>query len=192
MRAHAHAAAGALLIFGAGDAGAAGGGDAVEAGQPVGIESRADGFALGVESGEFGGELLLAGGHAGADAIHLGGKQLHLGAGLGQRGFLRLGALQAGVFLIFQALGFGGFELDLVLDGRGLLGSGHGVELGAESGGLLAVGVDLALQAGAQRVFAAERGRGVGGLALGGGERGLGLGDFRGQRAQLLVEAGAV
>ena len=62
-------------------------------------------------------ELLLARGHAGANAFNLGGKQLHLGAGLGQRGLLRLGALEAGVLLIFQALGFGGFEIDFVLDG---------------------------------------------------------------------------
>ena len=130
---------------------------------------------------EFGGQLLLAGGHAGADTFELGGQQFHLGAGLRERGFLGFSALQARIFFIFQAVGFGGFELDLVLDGCGLRGRGDGVELGAEAGGLLAVGVDLALQAGAQRVFAVERGRGLGGLALGGGERGLGLGDFRGQ-----------
>ncbi len=113
--------------------------DAVEACQPVGIEGRADGLSCGVQRGEFGGKLLLARGYAGADAFHLGGKQLHLGAGLGQRGFLRLGALQAGVLLIFQPLGFGGFEMDFVLDGRGLLGCGDRVELGAEFGGFLAV-----------------------------------------------------
>ena len=79
-----------------------------------------------------------------------------------------------------------------MLDGRGLLGVGHGVELSAEFGGLLAVPGDLAVQAGAQRVFAAERGRGFGGLALRGGQPGMRLGDLRGQRTQLLVEAGAV
>ena len=50
------------------------------------------------------------------------GKLLHLGAGLGQLGFVRLRALQARVFLVLQPLGFGAFKLNLVLDGRGLLG----------------------------------------------------------------------
>ena len=110
----------------------------------------------------------------------------------GQRGLLRLGALQAGVLLIFQALGFGGFEIDFVLDGCGLRGGGNRVELRAEFGGLLAVPADLPLKTGSQRVFAAERGRGVGGLALRGRQPGFRLGDFRRQRTQLLVEAGTI
>ena len=55
LRADAHAAAGALLIFGAGQAGAAGGGEAVETGEPLGLDERPQGFALGVEGVELSG-----------------------------------------------------------------------------------------------------------------------------------------
>src|ERR1700735_1138754 len=65
LRAHAHAAGGALLVYGKGDGGAARGGDSVEAGEPFGFDSRAENISSGIECGEFGQELLLARGHAG-------------------------------------------------------------------------------------------------------------------------------
>jgi hypothetical protein len=51
---------------------------------------------------------------------------------------------------------------------------------------------DLTVKAGAQRVLAAERGRGLGGLALCSRQPGMRLGDFRGQCTQLLVEASTI
>jgi hypothetical protein len=79
-----------------------------------------------------------------------------------------------------------------VLDGRCLFGVLYGVKLGAEAGGLLAVSGDLAVQPGAQGFFAVQGIGGGGGLALGGGERGLGLGDFGRQGARGKGEAGTL
>jgi len=62
----------------------------------------------------------------------------------------------------------------------------------AEAGDLLAVAGDLALELGAQGVFAAEGGRSFGGLALGGGQLGGGLGYFSGQGAGGLGDAGTL
>jgi hypothetical protein len=56
----------ALLIVDAGQAGAAGGAETVETGEPLGFDERAEGFALDVESFKLGGELLLAEADAGA------------------------------------------------------------------------------------------------------------------------------
>ena len=67
---------------------------------------------------------------------------------------MRLGALQARVFVGFQAVGFCSRELNLVLDGSSLLGSRDGVDLDAEARGLLAMRVDIPFQAGTHRVFA--------------------------------------
>ena len=82
--------------------------------------------------------------------------------------------------------------MDFVLDGLGLVRGLDGVELGAEAGGLLAVVGDLALEAGAQRFFAAEGGRGLGSLALGCRQGGFGLGELGGQGARLLSRGGRV
>ena len=82
LRANAHAAAGALLIINAGKAGAARGGEAVEADEPLGLDQRAEGFALGVEGGQFGVELLLAEGDAGAGLVQGAGQRLQPGRGL--------------------------------------------------------------------------------------------------------------
>ena len=79
-----------------------------------------------------------------------------------------------------------------MFDGRGLLGSGDGVELGAETRSLLAMSGDLALKASTERIFAAERCGCLGGLAFSGSEGGLGLGDLGGQCAQLLSQAGTI
>ena len=51
----AHAATGALLVVGSGDAGAARAGEAVEVGQPVGLDFGTKGFAAGVERRKLGG-----------------------------------------------------------------------------------------------------------------------------------------
>ncbi len=114
----------------------------------------------------------------------------NLAAGLGEGGFLGFSAFETGEFLVFEAVGFAGLELDFVLDGRGLLGSLYGVELGAEAGGLLAVFCNLAFEAGAEGFLAAECGGGLGSLMLGGSECGSGLGELGGQSARLLSEAG--
>jgi len=189
---HAHAAAGALLVFDAGQAGAAGAGEAVVADEPFGPDERAEGLALGVERGHFGVDLLLAKRGAGAGFVQGGGEGFHLRARGGQRGFLRLAALQAGELLVFQALGLLQGKLQLVLDGGGLRGVGDRILLDAEAGSLLAVAGDLALQAGAQRILAAEGGGSLGGVALGGGQRRFGLGDLRGQRARRLRQPGTL
>jgi hypothetical protein len=52
--------------------------------------------------------------------------------------------------------------------------------------------LDLALETGAQRFFTGERGTGLGGDMLRGGQSGFCLGDFRGQLARGLREAGTV
>jgi hypothetical protein len=183
LGADAHAAAGALLVIDAGDAGAAGAGDAVETEELLGVDKRAEGLAGGVESGQFGGEVLLAEGDAGAGFVESGGEGFDLGAGGGEGGFLGFRADEAGEGIVFEAIGFGGFEGDFVLDGVGLAGLLNGVELVAEAGCFLAVSSDFALQAGAQGFFAKEQIGGHCGLALGGGESGFGLGDLSRQGA---------
>ena len=81
----------ALLIVDAGHAGAARGAEAVEAGEPLGLDERPEGFALDVEGFKLGGELLLAERDAGAGFFVGGREDFHLGAGL-RRG--RLPGLQ--------------------------------------------------------------------------------------------------
>jgi len=197
LRANAHAAAGALLIFGAGDGGAAAGrGDAIETRQPVAIilklEKHSDAISIPFKTLNFTLDLLLARVYADADAVELGGQQFHFSAGLGERGLLGLSALQALVLIVFQALGLRRGELNFVFDRSRLRRSSDGVELNPEARGFLAVRVDLALQAGAQGVFATERRRSLGRLAFDSCERGLPLGDFSRQRAQFLVAPGSV
>ncbi len=77
-----------------------------------------------------------------------------------------------------------------MLHGCGLGGGGDGVLLGAIAGGFFAVGVNLAIEAGAERVLAAEDVGGLCRLTLGRGQRGLGLGDFRRQNARGLGKPG--
>ncbi len=154
--------------------------------------SLAKSFAFGVEGGQLGVELLLAEGDAGANLVQGDGLDFNLGAGCGERGLLGFSALQAGELLVFQAIGFGGFKGDFVLDGGGLLGGFHCIELRAEAGGFLAVAGDLAFQAGAQGLLAAECVRGFGGLVLRLGQYGLGLGDFGRQGARGEGYAGAL
>jgi hypothetical protein len=192
LRANAHAASGALLILGAGDSGAASACDAVEAHQPIGFNGRTDGLAGSIEASELGRELLLASADMNACGFKSFRKGFNLGARLRENGFLSFGAIEAGEFLVFQPVGFRSRELNLVFDGRGLLRGLDGIELSAEALGLLAVSVDLAFQAGAERFFPAQCPGGFGRLALGGSKSSLRLGDFSGQSAHLVVEAGAV
>ena len=168
LGADAHAAAGALLVIDAGDAGAARAGEAVIANKTVGLDERTEGFALEGEGGQFGGDLLVAKGCAGTGFVQGGSKRFHAGAGRGEAGFLSFTALQAGEFFVFKSLGFGGLKGDFVLKGSGLLWGLYGVELGAEACGLLAVGGDVAIKAGAERFLAGEPIGGVGGVAFGG------------------------
>src|SRR5579863_1928873 len=63
LRAHAHPAAGALLILGAGNASAAAGYDAVKMREPVGIDRCAHCCAVVVKCGQFGRQLVLASGN---------------------------------------------------------------------------------------------------------------------------------
>ena len=122
--------------------------------------------------------FLLALGHAFAGLVESAGQRFHLGAGRGQRGFLGLGALQAGVFVVFQPLDFRVNELDFVVDGVGLGRGGDGVALGAQLAGFLPVAGGLALLAGTEVFFARQRiGSGGSGL-LRGFQGGIGLGDL--------------
>ena len=148
--------------------------------------------AVAVQCGQLGCQLLLASGNARANRIHACSKLLHLCASLRQGGFVRLGPFETLVFVAFHPLGFGCGELNLVLNGSGLLGGGDGVELNAEAGHLFAMVADFAIQAGAHRVFATQRRGEIGRLALGRCQRGHGLSDLRRQRAHLLIQASAV
>ena len=165
----AHAAAGALLVFNEGNAGAAGSAEAVEAREPFRLDQGAESFTLGCEAGLLAVYLDLAKADALAGLIEDGGEQLNLGAGSGEGSFLGFSALQAGEALVFQAFGLGLGKVELVLIGLGLIGGGNGVLLVAITGGLLTVGGDLALHAGAEGILAAEGGDCLRGLALGGG-----------------------
>ena len=187
----AHAATGALLIINAGNASASGGAEAVEAGERLRIDEGAEGFALEVEGGLLEFELGLAEADALAGLVQGGGERFNLGAGSGERGFLGLGALQAGEGLVFHALGLGLGKVKLMLVGLGLIVFGEGVLLVAVAGSLLAVGGDLAIQAGTERFLAAECGGGLGGLTLCGGKGGLGLGNLSRQGAGGLGKARA-
>lgn len=165
----AHAATCALLVFRAGEAGAAGAGEAVEANEPFRLNELTKRFAFGIERGQFGGELVLADCDAGTGFVEGGGEGFDLGASDGERGFLGLRALKAGKLFIFEVISFGDFESDFVLDGVGLLGSLYGVELSAEANCLMAVCGDFAFETGAEGFFAVEGIGGLGGLSLGGG-----------------------
>lgn len=111
---------------------------------------------------------------------------------MGQCGFLCLRAFEACVLFIFKTVGFSSGKLNLVVDGRSLFRRLDGVELLAEVGGLFAKDVDFAIEARTEGLFAAERGIRIRGLALGGGERSLGLRNFAGKRTHFVIEASAV
>jgi hypothetical protein len=192
LRAHAHAASGALLVLGAGDGGTAGRGNAVEAGQPIRIESRTDGFAIRVENGEFGGKFLLAGGNARADDFNFRGKTLDFSPSLGERSLVSLGALKARVLIVFEPVSLGGRKLNLVFDGCGLLGCRDGVELLTEAGYFPAISIDFAFQARSERIFTAERRGDFGRMPLGGCQRSLGLRYLGRQYPHLLIKTGTV
>jgi hypothetical protein len=180
------------LIFNAGDAGSAGGAEAVKSGEPFRLDEGTEGLALDSECGLLAFQLGLAKADALADLVEGGGERLNLSAGGGEGGFLGFGALQTGKLLAFQALGFGLGKLELMLAGLGLIGGGDGVLLGAVTGGFLAVGGNLAVEACAERFLAAEGGGGLGGHALGSGKGGLSLGDFSRQGARGLRKAGVL
>src|SRR5580658_5542794 len=102
---NAHAAAGALLVVDAGETGAAGAGESIVANKYFGLDERTEGLTLGVESGQFRGMFLLAEGDAGAGLLKDSGLGLNLGAGVGERGLLGFGPLEADKFLILEAFG---------------------------------------------------------------------------------------
>jgi len=186
----AYATAGALLIFSAGNTGAAGGAEAVEAGEQIDLDEGPEGFTLGSKSGLLAFNIGLAETDAFASLVESSSQRFDLEAGSGKYGFLSFGALQAGEGLVFKALGFGLGKVEFVLDSRGLVGGVEGFLLGVVTGGLLTVGSDLALQASAERFLVAEGGGGFGGQALGSGEGSLGLGNFSRQGARGLRKAG--
>ena len=72
-----------------------------------------------------GAELLLPVGDASANFVQGDGQVFNLGAGCGERGLLGFRAFEAGELFVFQALGFGGYKGDLMLDCGGLLGGFH-------------------------------------------------------------------
>ena len=192
LRANAHAAAGALLIVDAYDSRAAGAGEPVVANKNLRLDERAKDLAFNVEDRQCGVELLLTARNAGADFFQRRGQGFHTGARRGQCRFLGLGALQAGEVFALQPLGFGIGESDFVLDGRGLLRSLYGVELGAEARDLLAMRCNLAIEPRAQQFFPRQRIGSVGGMALGRGESCRALCDFGGERAQRQGKASAL
>ena len=138
------------------------------------------------------GQLVLASGNARANRLHSGSELFNLCASLRKGGFVRLGPLETQVFVAFHPLGLGGSELNLVLNGSGLLGGGNGVELNAEASHLLAMVADFAIKAGTHRFFTAQRRGEIGRLALSGRQRGHCLSNLRRQRAHLLIQARAV
>src|SRR5579863_2009921 len=180
LRADAHAAARALLVFGAGDAGAAGGGEAIEAGQQIGIDETAECFELPLNHGQLIVRFLLALGDAVADLVERAGEDFDLFAGCRQRALVLFGAFEAGVLFGFEAFNLRFGKLDFVFDGLGLGGGGDGVALGAQAGGFLLVGGGLAFQAGAEGLFAVEGVGGGGNFAPRALESDVGLGDFGG------------
>jgi hypothetical protein len=149
-------------------------------------------LAPGGEDGLLAFQLSLAKADTLTDLVEGGGERLNLGAGRCEGGFLGFGALHAGEGLIFQALGLGLGKVELVLVGLGLIGGGEGVLLCAVANDLLTVGSDLALQASAEGVLAAECGGGLGGHVLCGGKCGLSQGDFSRQGARGLSKAGVL
>jgi hypothetical protein len=192
LRTNTHAAAGALLVVDAGEAGAARAAEAIITHENFRLDQRAEGFALSVECDESGGVFLMAEGHAGSGCVEGGGERFNQGAGGGERGFLGFSALEACKFLIFEAVSFGGLEGNFVLDGVCLLRGLHRVELHAETLHFLAVSSDFAVKAGSERLLAGDGRGGFGGLALGGSESGLSLGDFSGKGAESKGETGAL
>ena len=188
----AHAAAHALLIVDAGEAGAARGAEAIKAGEPFGLDEGPESIALGVQCFKLSSEFPLAERNASASFLVSGRLDFNLAAGLGEGGFLGFSAFETGELLVFEAVGFAGLKLNFVFDGGGLLGSLYGIELGAESGGFLAVFCNVAFEACAEGFFAAECGGGLGCLMLGGSECGSSLDELSGQSARLLSEAGSL
>ena len=111
-------------------------------------------------------EVGLAAGDAQARCLKCGGVRLDAGARLGERRLMCVGALQAGQLFILKPLDLCLRKRDLVLDGLGLRVARDGVLLGAHASSLLAMCFDFAFKPCAQRLFAAERGTGFGGVAL--------------------------
>lgn len=101
LRPDAHSAAHALLIVDAGEACSARGAEAIEAGEPFGLDERAKGFALGVEGFKLSGEFPLAESNASAGFLVSGRLDFNLAARLGEGGFLSFSALETGELLIF-------------------------------------------------------------------------------------------
>ncbi len=189
LRTHAHAAAGALLIFRAGQPRAARGGQAVKAGQQVRRDGLAQSGALGIQRSHLLGILFAASCHAGLSGLQSCSQLFHLRAGRSQRNFVGFGALQAGELFVFQPAGLAGLKLNFVVDGCGLRGRGHGVNLRTEAIGLLAMRGNLPLQPRAQRLLVVERRRDFSGAALGSLQIRLSPRNLGGQLTQFVMDA---
>lgn len=181
-----------MLVVGAGHGGATVGGEAVEAREHVGVELSAERIAFGLKGSRFCCEFLLAVADALAGNLESAGHALDVCAGGGERSFMLIGALEACQLLAFETIDFGLGERDLVLHGFSLRRGGNGVELRAVAGGLVAMRLDVAFEAGAQGLFARQRVREGGGELLSLVEGGFGLGDFSGERPGGLRKAGAL
>jgi hypothetical protein len=77
-----------LLIISAGNGGTARRREAVEAREPFGFDRRANSSAGDIDCGNFGDEVLLAGGDARADGLKFAGESFDLGTGPPERSFL--------------------------------------------------------------------------------------------------------
>jgi hypothetical protein len=106
LGAHAHAAAGALLVINAGDSRAARAGEPVIAEENVWLDKRAKGFTLQVEDGQFGCEFLLTKGGAHANFLKRRSEFFNVYAGRGEGSFQGFSALQADELLTFEAISF--------------------------------------------------------------------------------------
>jgi hypothetical protein len=166
--------------------------DPVESRKPFSVNSGAKFLALGAE------QVLLRGNFALANRNQLAGllqgsvEQLYLPASFGKCGFVAIRALQAFQLLVFKSSDFAFGKCNLVLDGLGLCGRGHRVQLTPVTVGLLAVGGNVAFQPAAQGFLAIQRGRGAARSLLSGCKRGFGLSDFARQRAGGLAQSGAL
>lgn len=107
LGANAHAAAQTLLIIDAGQARASRGVNAIKAGEPLRFNEGTQGIALDVECFNLGCEFLLPSGDARLGFLKGAGKNFNLGAGLGEHGFQRLSAFEAGELFVFAAIGLG-------------------------------------------------------------------------------------
>ena len=195
LRPDTHTAADALLVFSAGDGGAARRREAVEPSQKgriEGIDRAAQSFAFLGKSGELFFEFSLTAGNTGARSIQRGGMGLDAGASGSKSCLVCLSAFKTEKLVILQSLDLSSGEGKLVLDCLSLRRACHRVLLGANTCSLLPMPVHLAFEARAEGLFPRERPGGIRDIALRIRKGGLSLRNFRSKLADGLRYASAV